>query len=148
MKITQVSYLKTFPLGQFINEKIEITIDLNEGDDVQSALSLARSECELNHKTNNPHLYQEQETMGEYPISTSKENPLETDKYQEFRDTPISQHLENQRLTQEQKFLQLISLATSTKELSMYEKTANNPKYPNLKEAYDKKLKQLTNEQL
>jgi len=63
VKITQVSYLKTFPLGQYINEKIEITIDLNEGDDVQSALSLARSECELNHKTNNPHLYQEQETI-------------------------------------------------------------------------------------
>ncbi len=134
MKVTQVSYLKTFPLGQFINEKIEIVVSIGEGDDVQSALSLARSECELNHKTNNPHLYQEQETS----ITQYEERINALDNSITYSPIPT------QPLTQEQKFLNLIQLATSIKELSMYEKTANNPKYPQLKQAYDNKLNQLT----
>lgn len=40
-------------------------------------------------------------------------------------------------------YLFLIKNATSIKELKMYEKLANNPKYSNLKEPYNTRLKEL-----
>ena len=139
MKITKVSYGKTYPLGNYSSERIDLEATVEDGENRTLALSALKEICDIEHKQNNPHLYQEQDTLYNQIVEGAK-----------FRQEMASitnirpPELEEKNLTQEQKFLNLISLATSTKELSMYEKTANNPKYPSLKTAYDNKYNQLT----
>ena len=130
MKATKVTYLKTFPLGQFINEKIGIEIELNEGDDIQSALAFARSECELNHKTNNAHLYKDQETTMEQDPVVIWGEPL--------------RKTEPQKLSQKELIISEINKCQSPKQLKEWNLLAS--KYPETKELYDIKLKQLINE--
>jgi hypothetical protein len=57
MKVKTVSYQKTFPLAQYVNEKIEIVVELQEGDDVQEALGKAKATAEKFHRDSNPQLY-------------------------------------------------------------------------------------------
>lgn len=128
MKTTKVTYLKTFPLGQFINEKIGIEIELNEGDDIQSALAFARSECELNHKTNNSHLYKDQETMAEQEPVVIWGEPL--------------RKTEPQKLSQKELIISEINKCQSQKQLKEWNLLAS--KYPETKELYDLKLKHLS----
>lgn len=128
MKTTKVTYLKTFPLGQFINEKIGIEIELNEGDDIQSALAFARSECELNHKANNAHLYKDQETMAEQEPVVIWGEPL--------------RKTEPQKLSQKELIISEINKCQSQKQLKEWNLLAS--KYPETKELYDLKLKQLS----
>jgi hypothetical protein len=152
MVITKVSYGKTYPLGNYSSERIDLEASIDNIETVEEVLQELRDKCDSIHKTNNPHLYnphlyQEESIVSEWINSPlfqpSTTEPLPTTTISASAYVPCGEP--SHPLTQEQKFLQLISLATSTKELSMYEKTANNPKYPNLKEAYDNKLKELTN---
>ena len=132
MKTTKVTYLKTFPLGQFINEKIGIEIELNEGDDIQSALAFARSECELNHKTNNAHLYKDQLLSPDYTIF----NHESLDFSEPIKDLP------QKKLSQKELIISEINKCQSSKQLKEWNLLAS--KYPETKELYDLKLKQLS----
>lgn len=52
MKTTQVSYSKVFNLGNYSNEKIEVQLQLEEGDNPHDSLAKARDFCEGQHKLN------------------------------------------------------------------------------------------------
>jgi len=224
MVITKVSYGKTYPLGNYSSERIDLEASIDNIETVEEVLQELRDKCDSIHKTNNPHLYQvpkhdmddefnrileknghyisaveglniqllQEKLVQKYPNEepqTQEQNnphlyqeqyttypipstPFEYDKSKDLKPSDFTEYhnvkaplqqiiqpsehfikdyvavrnveIPPQPLTQEQKFLQLISLATSTKELSMYEKTANNHKYPQLKAAYDQKYSQLT----
>jgi len=60
MKITSVSYNKTYPTGAYANEKIGMEATLDEGETVTGVLHVLKKMCDAEHKANNPHLYQEE----------------------------------------------------------------------------------------
>lgn len=62
MKIDRISYQKTYPTGQYANEKIgmEASIDESEQDHLPMIAELLKGKCDAIHKANNPHIYQEQ----------------------------------------------------------------------------------------
>ena len=51
MHINQISYVKTFNLGNYSSEKIGVEIFINEGDDAKQALDTAKSLVEEYHKS-------------------------------------------------------------------------------------------------
>lgn len=129
MKITTVSYQKTYPTGQYANEKIWIEATIDEREDVQLVVSNLKHCCDEIHKKNNPHLYQEQETINATP-----------EHYNELIDI-----LTQPQPTKEQQFQTAITQVTDINELEkVWKKIAHNPKYPSLKETYNQKLKELT----
>lgn len=52
MKTTSIHYSKVFSLGNFQNEKIGVDVEVQEGDNIQSAIQQARDFVEFNHKLN------------------------------------------------------------------------------------------------
>jgi len=64
MKITTITYHKTYNLGNYCSEKIglEATIDETE-QSIHDAAKELKEYCDEIHKQNNPHLYQEQATI-------------------------------------------------------------------------------------
>ena len=60
MKITSVSYNKTYPTGAYANEKIGMEATLDEDETVTGVLHVLKKMCDAEHKANNPHLYQEE----------------------------------------------------------------------------------------
>jgi hypoxanthine phosphoribosyltransferase len=145
MKITKVSYGKTYPLGNYSSERIDLEASVDEGESISLAINTLKEICDIEHKSNNPKLFQEQEykQLNEEPPQIPIQKYQMHDSEKESAAVYMSYGEPSKPITQEQKFLNLINLATSTKELSMYEKTANNHKYQNLKEAYNKKYNQL-----
>ena len=140
MKVKIVSYCKTFNIGSYQSEKIGVEIDVEENETPEQCLSAAKSMVATFFTQSNPQLnYQEQETI----IPTE-------DKYTQFRNTPISEHLENQKQTIESKKLMQKELITNEiknsktlKQLKEWKLLSD--KYPDLKKIYDNKLKELTN---
>lgn len=60
MKVTSINYQKVFPLGQYINERIGVEIQVDENDNPDECLIAAKSMVERFHKEKNPYLYQDQ----------------------------------------------------------------------------------------
>ena len=59
MHINQISYVKTFNLGNYSSEKIGVEIAINEGEDAKKALDTARNLVEEYHQSLNyptPHI--------------------------------------------------------------------------------------------
>lgn len=132
MKVITINYQKVFPLGQYINERIGVEIQVDADDNENDCLKQAKLIVERFHNENNPHLYQEQ-----------------TPEYTNLRinNTDYSEPIPTtENLTQEQKINNLINQSTSIVELEQWKLLASNSKYPSLKESYDKKLKELTND--
>jgi hypothetical protein len=115
MKITTVSYTKTFNLGNYCSERIGAEIEISEGDNVEHGLDEAKKIVEEFHRKNNP-------------ISTSKENPIEIVKIDEA--------------VEEQQILGWIEKCTNKERLLTYKYIAR--KYESTKLAYLTKEKELT----
>ena len=59
MHINQISYVRTFNLGNYSSEKIGVEIAINEGEDAKQALDTAKSLVEEYHKSSEfpmPHI--------------------------------------------------------------------------------------------
>lgn len=68
MNITRVSYGRTYSLGSFQSERIDLEASIDETrESVADAVFQLREYCDQLHKKNNPHLYQEQETIQPTP---------------------------------------------------------------------------------
>jgi hypothetical protein len=137
MQITTVSYQRTYNLGAYNSEKIGLEASIDEGEDIQFAICNLKHECDEIHKKNHPHLYQEQETAFPY-------NPNNPEYGMPTTTSNMSQPIDNQQLTQEQKINNLINQSTSKVELEQWKLLAHNSKYPSLKEAYTNRLNELT----
>ena len=130
MKITTVSYQKTYPTGQYANEKIgmEATIDEDKESCIE-ALNQLRHYCDGIHRQNNPHLHQEQTN---YVPDTNVGN---------ISQQPEPQPIITKKLSQQELLVQQIEDATTLKALKWLEKPSQ--KYPETKELYDLKYSQL-----
>ena len=77
MKIERISYQKVFPIAQYVNEKIGVEIQVDEGDDKEFAFLAAKELVENWHRTANPHPYGDNNPI--YPhapeIKSVIENP-------------------------------------------------------------------------
>lgn len=141
MKITIVKFGKTYSLGNYCSERIDLEASIDEThESVTDAVFQLREYCDQLHKKNNPHLYQEQGTV---VVSSQWEEKYHTQE-QPTVTTYSTQPIENQ-LTQEQKIHNLITQSTSIPELEQYKLLSNNKKYQSLKEAYDNQYEKLTN---
>lgn len=129
MKITTVSYTKTFNLGNYCSEKVGVEVEINEGDNVEHGLDAAKKLVEDFHRKNNPQLYEN--IIQEVPIMQELKSRLN-----------IGAQQEEQFVTKDDSFLFCINNATSLKELSIYKPTAD--KNQSLKLAYLAKEKELT----
>ena len=121
MQITQISYQKTFNLGNYSSERIGAEITLNAGEDAMQAINEARKLVMENFTANNlqPEILPEPEIP---IIPKQKQMPIETTVDFIKRD---------------------INSCTELKVLESYRLIAAGK--PELKEAYDNKLIELQN---
>lgn len=59
MTITKVSYGKTYALGNYCSERIDLEASIDETDDVGVVVSILKMNCDEINKKNNPGLYVE-----------------------------------------------------------------------------------------
>jgi hypothetical protein len=138
----KVSYGRTFPIGSFASERIDLEYEfvMTENDSVTSLAHQSASQLkeiiESIHKKNNPHLYQEQTPIDYNQQIFAANAPIEIRNEEEKR----SQQSGNQ--SQEQKIQNLISQSTSLPELKQWELLSKSNE--KLKEAYEKRLLELS----
>lgn len=58
MRIDRISFSKTFPTGPYMNEKIGVEIQVEEGDDIHQVMYCARLNVDEWFKKYNPHLFE------------------------------------------------------------------------------------------
>lgn len=128
MKIEKVSYGRTYPLGNYASERIDMEASIDEHDDAEDILGGLKARVEAFHRSTNPHLYNETtptqpEVIWGEPLRNSTTQPEE-------------------KISQEQKILNLISQATSLPELQQWQILAKSKK--ELADAYQQKLNELS----
>lgn len=140
MKITTVNYQKVFPLGQYINERIGVEIQVDPDESEVDALREAKRIVEQFHKDNNPQLYTETTVHNNSQFEDSPNAPWNLRKADE--QPPYTPK------TQPHSTIEAINSCTTLKVLQEFDLIVKNmsSKYPEIKEAYDNKLKQLTND--
>lgn len=161
MKITTVSYQRTYNLGSYNSEKIGLEADIEEGEDIQFVVCNLKHECDQIHQKNNPHLYQEQGQYYNTPQSIKEETGIER-VYSNSGDpfigknypqnesglhpsnSPTFQAPQPQKLSQQELIESEIQRADTPQKLKEWELLSN--KFPQTKELYQNKLNQLTND--
>ena len=132
MTITTVSYQKTYNLGNYSSERIGVEVSINEGENAMEALDTAKKLCQEFHEKNNPEPFVSGETIIQ-PASTEPIPEIKVDKR-----TAKERQIQN--------YINLINASTEIEKpmgIKGYEAIAQSN--PQLKEAYDNKLKQLQN---
>jgi len=124
MHISKIHYEIKFPTMQFGNEVLFVEYTLQPGESADEAMKAAREFVWTNHKQNNPHLYQDEETK----VSDIANAVI--DKKQRPKNQIDAMVFDIQSVTE----------LTVLKSYELLCK--NNPK---LQEAYQNKLKQLNN---
>lgn len=88
MNISKISYSKIYATSQFLNERIGVEVDINEGEDAKVALQTAKSLADEFHKEANPELYKFNEkslTAEEANIVTEISNCTTMDKLATYK---------------------------------------------------------------
>lgn len=141
MNITKVSYGKTYSLGNYCSERIDLEASIDEtNESVTDAVFQLREYCDQLHKKNNPHLYQEQETT---VPKLDGWNELNLKGTWEMLPTPSDTPTQTpKKLSQQELITQEISKASNPKQLSEWYLLSR--KFPETIELYDNKLNELT----
>lgn len=125
MNIKNISYTKTYNLGNYSSEKIGVEISINEGENAIEALRTAKELCDTYHK----------ETTANLPMeSTVVSIPIE-----EIMEIQAPKKSSKER--QEQTLIDSINSCTELKVLESYRLIAKSK--PELQSAYDLKLQSL-----
>jgi len=139
MKPLTVSYGKTYNIGAYQSERIDIEMQVDKNETPQEVLSAAKSMVEAFHKENNKGLYMnvDEETLAAYSSMFGGEETITpqgirtvSTNVSELRTAPLK------TLTQEQLILQEIKLSDTVKKLSELKLLAD--RFPSTKEAYEK----------
>lgn len=142
MKITTVNYQKVFPLGQYINERIGVEIQVDPDESEVEALRQAKRIVEQFHKDNNPQLYTETPSNSLHwdVLSIQQITKTENSDYLDIKTPPKPKPHST---------IEAINTCTNLKTLQEFDLIVKNMsnKYPEIKEAYDNKLKELSNKQ-
>lgn len=136
MGIEKISYGKTYNLGNYCSHRIDLEASVDDGEDIQSALSSLKQQCDLFHTSNVP--------TSEIPIP---EYYNVTAPRQEFFMETIHEkqpQSTDNKLTQEEKIHNLITQAGSLPELEQWRLLSSNTKYQSLKQAFEEKLLELS----
>lgn len=118
MTIKTVAYGFTRPVGVFANDKVMIEIELSDTDDEMKALRKAKEIADKFFNECNPQMVNTEPTF-------------------------VQAVAQKQPQSIEDRFLFLITNAATVSELIMHKPLIENPKYPHLKEAYNKRLQEL-----
>lgn len=145
MKITKVSYQKTYSIGPYLTDRVGFEADIDTSNDKdlfpdtpESALSELRKLADEWHKANNPHLYQEikiQEQMHEVPFRMPIIYPGNTPpviEYEKGESTPGT-------------YLSDIQSAATLEELKTFKTIAGSTGNEELYKAYNSRVKELVN---
>jgi len=120
MQINQVSYQKTFNLGNYSSERIGVEIVLNEGEDAKEALNTAKALVEEYH--------QQSSLMYSLPSNDIVRHP--------FPEIQVEKEVREQTLEEQ------IRSCTDLKVLKAYQLLVK--KDPILQEAYNQTMSKLT----
>lgn len=131
MKITKVSYNKTFATGPYLNEKIGIEIEVDSGEEAEEAFRVAVVTVGMWHKSANPHLYQESKT--EEPTYTVAGRPPIV-----YQPPPPVIEYEKEPPTD---YLSLIQSAPTFLTLKQFKVIAGSPGNEELYKAYNDRVK-------
>jgi hypothetical protein len=124
MKITTINYQKVFPLGQYINERLGIEIEVSELDDPLEVYKEAKRIIEEAHRAMNPQLEYES-------IPSTTQPPIPEQKPQ-----PEERRIGN--------IVEDINSCENLKVLETYKFIAKQK--PEFQEAYEKKFRELSNQ--
>jgi cell fate regulator YaaT (PSP1 superfamily) len=93
MKMSEITYNRTFNLGNFNSERIGVRIEINEGESVTDALQAAKQLVEETHKANYPNL------SLEIPIEeTRSKEEIVADTVQAIMSTKTIEELQEYKL--------------------------------------------------
>ena len=133
MKIEKVSYGKTYSLGNYCSERIDLEASIDEDkESCIEAVNQLRHYCDGIHKQNNPKLYQEQETT--IPNNQCIKGSITPYDKEGNLLHPLPEK------TPEQAAQELIETATPSN-IKWFKHLPE--KYPQLKQLYQQKLKEL-----
>lgn len=126
MKITTVTYSRTYPTGLYANEKIGVEATIDETDNVDQVFDMLKGICDGQHKSNNPQLYTETpiHNNSQWEVANNTQEPLP-------------------KRTKEEVLLHEIEIATSIASLNQWKLLISNSKQE-IKDAYEKKLLELS----
>lgn len=125
-KITSINYAKLFPLGAFINEKIGVECQVDDGEDVMNVLTEAKKIVTTFHYDSNKELYE-----------------MKGMKVTDIQDSEPVVQLSSPKLDQVQSIIKDIGTCTELKTLEAYRLIAKNN--TQIQTVYDNQLKTLTN---
>ena len=144
MKITKLHYHKTFPTDvAFSPDKVGVEADLDPYDDVEDCMKELAALAKRMHHNNYPHLYQET-TQPLINVYNSDGKP------QGHWEEPIQKPTDNRPI--HKRYISDINKCTELEGangLKSFERLVSmqESKYPELRQAYNEKLSQLTNTQ-
>jgi hypothetical protein len=81
MKFKVISYSKTFPIAQYINEKIGVEIELDDTDNPEEVFKRAKQTVEIFYRQSNPESFLEARERitdnghAKYPLTPSESQP-------------------------------------------------------------------------
>ena len=151
MKVTSISYQKTFNLGNFSSERLGVEVEVGEHEYADELMKEAKELVEKMHRDGNPGLY--------YQVNPQFANHLPPEQVGTQVKT-IEPQAESSPfvntmpmitpMTKEQKkasmmtnYIELVKLSTTEKSLALYKKIVDREANPELTEAYNNKLSEL-----
>ena len=135
MKITTVKYGRTFALGNFASERIDLEASIDEGkESAIDAFNQLREYAEQIHMKNHPHLYQQ--TNPELYSSEQPKNWFDNDKQEVF------ELMDAITLSPKQKIISQIQQCSDITVLKSFELLAKNN--TEIKTAYDNRFNELS----
>ena len=168
MKVTSISYQKTFNLGNYQSERLGVEVEVGEHEYAEELMKEAKELVEKMHRDNNPGLYyqvnmqalKELECRGvqEKIIATPNGGVPVTESERKIQQAvqnnvqPLP-HQVMKPLTKEEKkkvtiqnYIEVIKIAKSEKALSLYKAMVDRENNPELTAAYNEKLISLQNQ--
>ena len=112
MKITTVSYQKTYSIGPYLTDKIGLEASLDDKESVADVLDNLRGKADEWHKAEHPHLYQEsnpEPSLTRFPPPLTGPAVMETIDYKKWDQFEIA--IENAQTLEE---LETIVRSTDT----------------------------------
>ncbi len=152
MKVTSISYHKTFNLGNYSSHKIGVEVDVEE-DNVEDAMAEAKLLVEKFHAESiQPTIPQFETSTNPYngqtgtqtkviaPVTTSDKGIDKDDKPHQVM-KPMTN--EEKKKASIQNYIEVIKIARSEKALSLYKAMVERENNTELTEAYNNKLSEL-----
>lgn len=138
MKITKVSYQKTYSIGPYLTDRVGFEADvIEEIQSVEDSLSQLKDMADRWHRKENPHLYQESNTIISVPTATTPNaTPLESYRYAPPREIQTDKSAPGTYLSD-------IQSATTLEELKTFKTIARSPGNEELYKAYNNRVAEL-----